>query len=66
MKNLGHASATAIARAIHDGSVSSEEAVSHHVAAIRAKNPRLNAVVRDRFAEALTEARAADAARGRG
>lgn len=64
--DLGRASATAIARAIREGAITSEEAVAHHVAAVRAKNPRLNAVVRDRFADALDEARAVDAARSRG
>ena len=51
---------------IRSGEVSSEEVVEAHIERIEAVNPRLNAVVADRFEAARGEARAADARRARG
>jgi len=42
-------SASALARMIRSGEVSSEEVVEAHIERIEAVNPRLNAVVADRF-----------------
>ena len=58
--------AHAIARAIAAGEISSREAVDAHIERIQAVQPKLNAVVAERFAEARTEADAADEARRRG
>jgi fatty acid amide hydrolase 2 len=55
------ASGSQIATWIRKREVSSLEAVSTHIDLARAVNPRLNAIVRDRFDEALQEARAVDA-----
>lgn len=59
-------SATEIARQVAAGEVSAAEVVEAHVGRIEAVNPRLNALVVDRFAEARAEARAADEGRRRG
>jgi fatty acid amide hydrolase 2 len=58
-------SGSQLARLIRDGVITSREAVACHMAQIRAVNPVLNAVVRERFDEALREADAADAALAR-
>jgi fatty acid amide hydrolase 2 len=55
------ASATRLARLIRDGEVSSREAVDAHIAHIERVNPKINAVVKDRFLEARREADEADA-----
>jgi amidase len=60
--NPTYASAAALARAIRNKEVSSEEVVNAHLQRIEAVNPRLNAVVQIVAAEALGQARAADAA----
>ena len=59
-------SASALARMIRSGEVSSEEVVEAHIERIEAVNPRLNAVVADRFEAARGEATAADARRAGG
>ncbi len=53
-------SALRLARAIRDGELSSREVVDAHIARIEQVNPRLNAVVHDRFESARAEADAAD------
>ena len=50
---------------IRSGEVSSEEVVEAHIERIEAVNPRVNAVVADRFEAARGEARAADERRAR-
>jgi fatty acid amide hydrolase 2 len=55
-------SGTALARLVRAREVSSREVVLYHVARIRETTPRLNAVVAERFGEALAEADAADRA----
>ena len=55
-------SAGAMARRIAAGELSSSELVEAHIARIEEVNPRLNAVVIERFAAARAEAAAADAA----
>ncbi len=63
-------SATSLAKKIRTREASSAAIVEAHVAVVLRENPRLNAVVEARFAEARREARAADArvedARARG
>ena len=59
-------SAVALARRIRSRQSSSREVVEAHIARIEAVNPALNAMVVDRFALALAEADAADAAVARG
>jgi fatty acid amide hydrolase 2 len=54
-------SGSAIARLIRAGRLSSREAVERHIAQIQAVNGTINAVVKERFAEARAEADAADA-----
>jgi fatty acid amide hydrolase 2 len=54
------ASGTALARAIRERRVTSREVVEVHVKRARRVNPRLNAIVRDRYDAALDEARVAD------
>jgi amidase len=66
MDELFYASATALARRIRDRQLSSEEVVQAHIQRIAAINPRLNAVVQLAEAQALEDARAADAALARG
>lgn len=56
------ASATELARAIARGELSSRAVVEAHIQAIEQVNPDLNALVADRFAQALEEADAADQA----
>jgi amidase len=66
MRDLTTTSAAALARAIREKQVSSEEAVSAYLARIAAVNPQLNAVVQLRAEAALDEARRADIALARG
>ena len=54
-------SGTALARMIRERKVGSVDVVEAHVRRVREVNPRLNAMVADRFDLARTEARAADA-----
>jgi len=54
-------SATALALRIRTGEVTSREVVGAHVEQAKRANPRLNAVVADRYEAALAEADAADA-----
>ena len=58
--------AAALARRIAAGEVSAREAVEAYLGRIDEVNPRLNALVVSRGVEALAEADAADARRGRG
>ena len=60
-KTILTTSALSIARMIRDGEISSRRAVEIHIEQIQKVNPTLNAVVRERFDEALNEADAADA-----
>ncbi len=53
-------SATALAARIRAGELSSRDVVEAHIARVRAVNPRINAVVADRFVSARREADAAD------
>src|SRR5262245_21497538 len=66
MDELFYASATELARRIRDHQLSSEEVVQAYLQRIAAINPRLNAVVQLAEAQALDDARAADAALARG
>jgi fatty acid amide hydrolase 2 len=66
MNPLFRLSAVALARRLRDRSVSSHEVVLAHVRRIQEVNPGLNAVVQDRFAAALDEARRADERLARG
>ncbi len=59
-------SAGEMARKVAAGTVSSRELVEAHIRRIEEVNPRLNAVVVERFAQARAEADAADEARRRG
>jgi amidase len=59
-------SATAIAQAIREKTISSQEVVSAHLRRIEAVNPKLNAVVQLMADQALVEAREADDALTRG
>ena len=61
METLFLKSATEIAAMIRDGSITSTDAVAAHVERVRRVNPTINAMVADRFDEALAEAAAADA-----
>ena len=63
--DLLRASATSLARRIRVGELTSEDVVSVHIARVRSVNPALNAVVAERFDEALAEARRADEATSR-
>ena len=56
------ASARQLADAIGDGRVTSRDVVDVHIDRLQDVNPRLNALVTDRFASARAEADAADAA----
>lgn len=66
MNKLIHASATALAQAIRNKEVSSEEVVNACLQRIEEVNPRLNAVVQLTASTARAQARAADAALHRG
>jgi amidase len=66
MDELFYASATLLARRIRERELSSEEVVRAYLQRIAAINPHLNAVVQLAEAQALEDARAADAALGRG
>jgi Asp-tRNA(Asn)/Glu-tRNA(Gln) amidotransferase A subunit family amidase len=59
-------SATAMARRIASGALSSLEVVEAHIRRIEAVNPLINALVVPLFEQALKEAERADAARARG
>lgn len=63
VNELHRASALDLAAMIRAGRVSSREVVDEHIARVRRVNPRLNAMVRDRFDDARAEADAADARR---
>ena len=65
-ENLVGSSAGALAARIASGEVSAIDVVEAHIARIEAVNPRLNAVVVPRYAEARTEAREADRRRAAG
>lgn len=54
------ASAVSLARAIRERRATSVEVVEAHIARAKHVNPGINAIVRDRHAEALREARRAD------
>jgi amidase len=64
--NPTYASAAALARAIRNKEVSSEDVVKAHLQRIEVVNPRLNAVVQIAAEEALAQARAADTALAKG
>jgi amidase len=66
MDEIISASATALARAIRDRQVSSEEVVDACLRRVKAVNPQLNAVVQEVADGALEQARKADAALARG
>lgn len=66
MDELIYASATALARAIRDREISSEEVVDACLKRIEAVNPKLNAVVQLTADTARDEARQADSDLGRG
>lgn len=53
-------SATALARAVADRKVTSRQVVEVHIDRIRKVNPTINAMVKDRFDDALREASIAD------
>ncbi len=55
-----HYSATELARMIRVGEVTSRDVVEAHIAHIQKVNPILNAVVKERFEAARSEAKAAD------
>lgn len=65
MNELHRCSALDLAAMIRTGRVSSREVVESHIARVRRVNPRLNAMVCDRFDAARAEADAADARRAR-
>jgi amidase len=66
MEELVYASATALAQAIRNKKISSQEVVEAFLRRIEAVNPRLNAVVQLTADKALAQARQADAALSRG
>lgn len=57
---LTERSAIGLAAAIRDGEVTSREVVEAHVELLREVNPRINAVVHDRYEAAVADAEAAD------
>jgi amidase len=59
-------SATALARAIRNKQLSSEEVVNAHLIRIQRVNPKINAIVQILAEQALAEARAADRALAKG
>lgn len=63
VNELHRCSALDLATMIRAGRVSSREVVESHIARVRRVNPRLNAMVCDRFDDARAEADAADARR---
>ena len=63
---LTEGSATALARAIRDGEVTSREVVEAHIEVLRGREPQLGAIVCDRYDAALAEADAADERVGAG
>ncbi|RLL46502.1 amidase [Oceanobacillus piezotolerans] len=52
--------ATSIAEKIKQGQLTSEEVVQHYIKHIKKVNPAINALVEDRFSEALEEAKSLD------
>ncbi|MFK8004386.1 MAG: amidase [Polyangiales bacterium] len=60
MKDLTTSSATALAKRIRTGELSSRDVVDAHIRRVERVNPALNAIVAERFAEARSEADAAD------
>ncbi len=60
MNSLLHLSATQLAKQIREGQVTSRAVVQAHVDHARKHNPQLNAIVADRYDQALAEADAAD------
>ena len=60
MTDLLTLSGIELGRRIREGGVSSAEVVERHIEQIERVNPRLNAVVQDRFEEARVEAKHAD------
>lgn len=66
MNPLLLASASTLARMIREREVTSVEVVEAHISRMERVNPRLNALVRDRFGDARAEARRADDAVARG
>lgn len=60
MNRFSRFSASALARKIKAGSLSSQEVVEAHIEDIKQVNKKLNAVVAERFNEAIHEARTAD------
>jgi fatty acid amide hydrolase 2 len=62
MHPLLHLSATELAHRIRHREVRSSDVVAAHIEHARVVNPTLNAIVMDRFDEAMDEARQADAA----
>jgi Asp-tRNA(Asn)/Glu-tRNA(Gln) amidotransferase A subunit family amidase len=60
MQPVTERSAIDLAGAIRGGELTSEAVVEAHIALARRVGPKLNAVVADRFGQALSEARAAD------
>ena len=60
MKQLLTYSASQLAKIIKDQEVSSEDIVKLHIDQIKKVNPFLNALIKDRFTEAINEAIAAD------
>jgi fatty acid amide hydrolase 2 len=65
MTDPSRMSAVRMAERIRAGELSSRGVVEHHIEAIRRVNPRINAVVADRFDAAIAEADAADVLRAR-
>jgi fatty acid amide hydrolase 2 len=63
VNELHRCSALDLATMIRTGRASSREVVESHIAWVRRVNPRLNAMVRDRFDDARAEACARRATR---
>ena len=61
MSDLLRLSGRELARRIRQGEVSATEVVERHIEQIERVNPRINALVRDRFEQARVEAKQADA-----
>ncbi len=60
MENSFNASATELAAALRNREISSQALVERHIERCSEVNPFLNAIVQDRYADALKEARSAD------